>query len=198
MKKLLIDLDNYAHTEADAWRWRGATGNDVQAITDMAQDYFGRETKGIFQNDPIEYSRNIMLATVNQFYNPRRELLSVAYNQQTNRLMGYTWAVRGERAPWSPEEMIAIRIAHVAMDLSARERVYLCAQMIRMWERWADACDIKIICSSTIRQDQPGFLRLHRDAGYDVRGSIAYKRLNKIAFDLDAMSQAPNTFSTKG
>jgi hypothetical protein len=81
--------------------------------------------------------------------------------------------------------MIAIRIAHVALAIPVRERVFLCAQMLRTWEKWAEACDIKIICSSTIRADQPGFLRLHREADYVVRGSIAYKRLTKATFVID-------------
>jgi hypothetical protein len=185
MKRRIADLEQYMHTTADRWRWRPAAGTDVADIVDMAQGYFGSETAGIFINDPVEYSRTCTLAIVNQFYNPRTELFTVARDTATNQLLGYTWAVRNERAPWSREEMIAIRIAHVALAIPVRERVFLCAQMLRTWEKWAEACDIKIICSSTIRADQPGFLRLHREADYVVRGSIAYKRLTKATFVID-------------
>lgn len=194
MKKRIVDLENYMHTAADRWRWGIASGADTQAIVDLALQNFGSETVEIFRNDPIVYSRNVTLAIVTQFYNPRAELFSVAKDAVTGQLLAYTWAVRNERAPWSDEEMVAIRVAHCAMDLSSRERLFLCAQMIRMWEKWADACEIKIICSSTIREDQPGFLRLHTDAGFDVRGSIAYKRLSHSTFDIgDASTAMVNT-----
>lgn len=173
-----IDLEKYAYVESDPWRWAPAAGTDCQDITDMALVDFGKESEQIFQNDPMEYQRNIMRATVNQFYNPKMELISVARSVYNNSLLGYTWAVRGEYAPWSREEMAMVRIAHIDQQLGERTRVKLCAQMLRMWEVWADACDIKIICSSTIRNDQTAFLRLHEEAGYLVRGSVCYKRLN--------------------
>jgi hypothetical protein len=180
-----IDLEKYAHVESDPWRWAPAAGTDCQDITDMALVDFARETDDIFENDPIEYQRNIMLTTVNQFYNPKLELLSVARLTGSGSLVAYTWAKRYEYAPWSKEEMVAVRMAHIDQQISARARVTLCAQMIRMWEVWAQACDIKIICSSTVRGEQTAFLDLHRAAGYSVRGSVAYKRLNKTTIEID-------------
>ena len=178
-------LAQYAHTEADPWRWRPAAGPDTEAITAMAQSYFGAETDRIFENDPIEYSRNVLLATVNQFYNPKRELISVATHTETGQILAYTWCVRGQYSPWSTEEMVAVKIAHVNLKLGTRPRIHLLAQMIRMWETWAQACDIRIINSITVRGDQAAFMHLHRNAGYSVRGSIAYKRLNTATFDIE-------------
>jgi len=178
-------LLRYAHCAEDPWRWRAAAGPDTESITAMAQSHFGLETDQIFQNDPIEYSRNVLLATVNQFYNPKKELLSVAVHTETGQIIAYTWAMRGQYAPWSSEEMVAVRIAHVNLKLSQRGRIHLLAQMIRMWETWARACEIKIICSTTMRGDQAAFMHLHRDAGYSVRGSIAYKRLSTATFAID-------------
>jgi hypothetical protein len=174
----------YAHTASDAWRWRSPTGADTQDIVDLALVCFGSETDTFFQNDPVEYGRNVMLATVNQFYNPLTELLCVAHEGDV--LMGYTWAVRGQYSAWSREEMVTIRMAHVRLDLPPRQRIQLLAQMIQMWEVWAKACRINIIFSSTIRESQDPFLRLHERAGYTVRGSCAYKRLNQIQVDLAA------------
>ena len=180
-----IDLEKYAHQVSDPWRWSPAAGTDAQDMTDMALVDYGKETEGIFTNDPLEYQRNIMRAIVNQFYNPRAELVSVARDINTRQLLGYTWAIRGERAMWSKEEMISIRIAHVDQTLSARERVFMCSQMIRMWEKWARACEINIIVSSSIRGDQQGFLKLHEAAGYKLKGSIGYKRLSTVLMDTE-------------
>jgi hypothetical protein len=181
-----VTLEAYSHTTADAWRWRSSTGADTQDIVDLALVCFGSETDGFFHNDPTEYGRNIMLATVNQFYNPLQELVAVAYAGE--QLMGYTWAVRNQYSPWSREEMVTIRIAHTRSDLSARERVALTAQMIQMWEVWARACAVPIIFSSTIRESQDPFLKLHARAGYTVRGSCAYKRLSQVQINTDTNS----------
>ena len=195
MKKRVMDLEQYMHTTADHWRWAAAAGSDVNDIVALSQQHFDAETAGIFRNDPIEFSRNLTLAIVTQFYNPKTELVSVARDIASGQIIAYTWCMRNQRSPWSSEEMAAVRIAHCAMDLTAKDRVYLCSQMIRMWEKWAQACEIPIICSSTVRADQPGFLRLHTEAGFDVRGSIAYKRMNAlVAFEIDdANSTMVNT-----
>jgi hypothetical protein len=109
----------------------------------------------------------------------------VARNPATGSLLAYTWAVRGEYSPWSREEQVQVRMAHVDQHLSDRNRIFLCAQMIRMWETWAENIDVKIICSSTMRGEQDAFLELHRQAGFSVRGSIAYKRLQSATFEID-------------
>lgn len=177
----ILPLEQYTHCTYDRWRWRQPTGADTQDIVDLALVCFGKETQEFFQNDPIEYGRNVMLATVNQFYNPITELLSVAYDG--DMLVAYTWVIRGQYAPWSREEMATVRMAHVRLDLSQRERITLLAQMLQMWEVWARAAKINIIFSSTIRESQDPFMRLHERAGYTVRGSCAYKRLNQIKID---------------
>ena len=179
------DLEQYAYQAHNPWRWRPAAGTDCQDMTDMALVDYGPETDTIFRNSVPEYQRNIMLATVNQFYNPKTELISVARAVGTDSLLAYTWARRGEHSPWSAEEQIVVRIAHVDQGLTDRQRVTLCAQMIRMWETWAEACDVRIICSSTVRADQEAFLRLHEQAGYVRRGSICYKRLAVKNFEID-------------
>lgn len=188
-------LEQFAHHSGDAWRWRPPTGADTQDIVDLALVCFGTETEDFFQNDPQEYGRNITHAIVNQFYNPLTELLSVAYSG--NMLMAYTWVQRFQYAPWSREEMAVVKIAHVRQDLTNRERVTLLAQQLQMWEVWAEACKIKIIFSSTIRDSQDPFLRLHAQADYTVRGSCAYKRLNKVTIptgtlDLTALNAGIN------
>ncbi len=157
--------------------WRPATGNDVAAIVKMAQDHFQQEIDLIFTPDPVAYSRNITLAVVNQFYLPTTELLSVA-NSDSGQLLAYTWARANERAAWSDDRMVVIRMAHVALDLSARTRIELVTDMMQLWENFAKFSQTPIICSTTMRNDQSTFLKLHKRQGYDVRGSYAYKRLN--------------------
>lgn len=159
------------------YTWRPATGHDVPAIVQMAVDHFQTEIDTIFNPDPVAYSRNITLAVVNQFYGPTTELLSVATDVDNN-IVAYTWAKAGERSPWSDDEMVLIKMAHLSFNLSSRERVELVKDMLHLWEAFAALAKVPVICSTTMRKDQTTFLKLHERHGYDVRGSYAYKKIN--------------------
>lgn len=160
------------------WTWNAATGLDVRDIVRMAQDYFETEIDRIFTPDPVAYERNLMRAVVEQFYVPGSEMIWVArdVNQQ---LVAYVWAHR-TTAPWSDDAMCSVRMVHMAMTLPTRDRVRLTTEMISIWENWAEQSGIPIVCSTTMRGDQQGFLRIHERCGYDVRGSFAYKRLKEM------------------
>lgn len=159
------------------WIWESTAGTDVPHMVAMAQSHFETEIDTIFTPDPIAYARNLTLATVQQFYNPGLELLKVAKEQETGAMLAYTWADRGERTPWSDEEMICVKMAHVDLSLPVRQRLRLITGMVLQWETWARSCGIEIVCSTTMRRDQEGFLKIHSKLGYDVRGSYCYKRL---------------------
>ena len=161
---------------APTWNWQPASGLHVKDIVLIAQDHFQFEIDQIFTPCAVTYSHNITLAVVNQFYGPNHVLLWAAITPE-QRVLAYTWAIRGQRAEWSDNEMIVIRMAHVAMGLSARVRILMIRQMFDIWEDFARRCGVAIICSTTMRHSQSVFLRMHAQAGYDVRGSYAYKRL---------------------
>ena len=145
----------------------------------MAVDHYQTEIDTIFKPDPVAYSRNITFAVVNQFYCPTTELLSVA-TDSTNNIVAYTWAKTGERSPWSDDEMVIVKMAHLSLNLSPRERVVLVKDMLRLWEAFATLANVSIICSTTMRRDQSTFLKLHERHGYDVRGSYAYKKISAV------------------
>lgn len=161
------------------YTWRPATGLDVSQIVQMAVDHYQTEIDTIFKPDPVAYSRNITFAVVNQFYCPTTELLSVA-TDSTNNIVAYTWAKTGERSPWSDDEMVIVKMAHLSLNLSPRERVVLVKDMLRLWEAFATLANVSIICSTTMRRDQSTFLKLHERHGYDVRGSYAYKKISAV------------------
>lgn len=155
--------------------WTAATGADVADIVALAEQHFQTEIDSIFRPEPFAYNRNITFAVVNQFYAPPAELLYICRDQA--RLIAYTWAKANDRAAWSDDRMVVIRMAHVALDLSARHRVRLIQDMLELWEHFARLSNNPIICSTTMRHSQDAFLRLHERAGYSVRGSYAYKRI---------------------
>lgn len=159
------------------YTWSPATGVDVASIVAMAESHFQSEIDEIFDPQPVTYSRNITLAVVNQFYNPLSTLLSVA-KDDNNNLLAYTWAVSTETSPWSDDKMVVIRMAHVDLQLSPKLRLRLVQDMLQLWESFATLAQVSIICSTTMRRDQSGFLKLHSKNGYDVRGSYAYKKIS--------------------
>lgn len=158
------------------WTWEPADGTDVPAIKNIAESMFQNEVEGIWTPDPIAYMRNITTAVVNQYYTPGSELILVARTELG--LVGYLWVKRGQKAPWSDEEMAMVQMVHVDLTLNLRDRIRLITEMIAHWETWCQNFGIGIVCSTTMRGDQGGFLKIHEKCGYVVRGSYAYKRLS--------------------
>ena len=159
------------------WTWHRAQGTDVTDIMDLTRQHFCTEADSVWIIDEQHFARSITVDIVNQFFNPGSAMVAVARNNNTKALVGYVWAERGIKTVWSSEEMIAIKIVHVDMSLSARDRVRMVREMITVWELWAQSIGVSIVCSSTMRGDQAGFVRLHQQAGYDCRGSICYRRI---------------------
>jgi len=159
------------------WTWNTAAGPDVADIVAMAVGHFQTEIDQLFYPDPIAYSRNLTLAIVNQFYLPGTEMLKVCRDQD-GQLIGYVWAHRST-APWSDDPMCSVRMVHVDLSLSARDRIQIIKEMIMHWELWCHESGIPVVCSTTMRGDQAGFMRIHERMGYDIRGSYAYKRLKE-------------------
>jgi hypothetical protein len=89
----------------------------------MAESHFQTEIDSIFTPDPIAYSRNLTYAVVNQFYLPNTEIVSIC-TDENNKLLAYTWASSTEKAPWSDDSMVVIRMAHVDLTLSSRTRMH--------------------------------------------------------------------------
>ena len=158
------------------WTWHRAQGTDVTDIMDLTRQHFRTEADSVWIIDEQHFACSITMDIVRQFFNPGSAFVAVARNPQ-GQLVGYVWAERGIKTVWSSEEMIAIKIVHVDMSLSAKDRVRMVREMITVWELWAQSIGVPIVCSSTMRGDQAGFVRLHQQAGYDCRGSICYRRI---------------------
>jgi hypothetical protein len=183
MKRTLLTAERFGHTTGDPWRWRAATGADIQAIVNLVSRNYEADGAGITDINPVEGSRNLMFAVVNQMYAPKKELISVAELPDTKEIVAFTWAQRDVRQPWSVEEMVVPKLLSVELTLSGRCRTALCVQAMLMWERWAQVCEIKTISSSSMRQDWQPLMRIHERMGYTVRGSNAYKRMNTVSFE---------------
>jgi hypothetical protein len=171
-------LDQYLPSDSDTWVWRMAEIGDVDAIVALAQDQFQIEVENFITPEPKVYTQNLLIAVINQKYDHCSEQLIVAV--EGDRLIAYAWIQRNVYMPFSSEEMAEARFLHIDQSMSNRKKIILLAQILQQWELWAKICGVKAICSSTIRSSQDVFLRLHTLAGYSVRGSIAFKRLQYV------------------
>lgn len=160
------------------YEWHLANGNDVSEIVALAENFFQCEIDTVFTPEPLVMDRNLVFAVVSQFYLPGTELVTVCRDITNNQLIAYNWAKSNDRAVWSDDPMISVRMVHVNLDLPARTRIRIINDMMDQWEHFAHYTHNNIICSTTMRHDQDAFLRLHARRGYDIRGSYAYKRLN--------------------
>lgn len=160
--------------------WYRAAGPDVPYMVALAKTNYEREIDQIWRPDTVAMARNLTHAVVDQFYNPKQNLITCSAHG--DEMAAFTWAVRGERVPWSDDEMVVIKMASMGLNLPARLRLRLLEDMIIQWELWARDIRVPIICSTTIRDHSGGFMRKHEQMGYQVRGNLAWKRLVEKAF----------------
>lgn len=182
-------LPKYLISDTDKWQWKPATGPDVDDIVRLSHIDFGSEVDGIFDIDPILMGKNVATAVITQLYSPHETFFVVARDRESNEICAYCWAVRQRYMEYSFNEMSEIRFIHIKQDLSARDRVTLVAQILNIWHDWCAQCGIEVMASTTLRGQQDGFLHLHREAGFSVNGSCAYRRVIQEQADAPAVEE---------
>ena len=192
-----MNIDRFRYKDEDPWIWAPALPQDVEDIVNLTDSNYAQDAKNIWPIDPIEGSRHLMHAIINQSYAPKVEMISVCRDKKTNKLLAWTWACRNERMPFTREEMIIAKFASLDLSMSAMNRIKLIFQMFRLWERWADLCEVKLIFSSSIRIDWENMMYLHSCAGYLVRGSMAMKRLSMKTIRTDDPIFSIDTITSK-
>ena len=158
------------------YTWTYAQIPDVDNLVKLSVKY-QYEVDPIFNIDLNVFAHNLVLGIVNQFYTGHSDIVVVARDVNQN-ILAYTWAKHDGVNIWSREPLINIRMAHVDPNLNIRHRILLLKDMLEIWERYAQITNTPIIASSSIRENQTAFMRLHEQAGYIVRGGSAYKRID--------------------
>jgi hypothetical protein len=143
----------------------------------MAKTHFEREMDTIFTINDAAYKYALDISTSHQRHNLAHEQLLVCRDKKSNKLLAYSWIGRGHRTPYSNDEMAEARMAHLDLALTGVQRIHILVQMIHYWITWCEACHIPVLVSTSIREDQTTFLRLHERLGFTVRGGIAYLRV---------------------
>jgi hypothetical protein len=165
------------HKSTDAWIWSKATPADVEAMVTLANTLYSPEVNQFFTPNPTRYSYHLHKAILDQTFNPGQQYLAVARDKATHQLLAYNWCERGKYTPYADEEMAVAEILHIDLAVPVRQRVQLVGQCFDQWIIWCELNRIPVLCSTSIREDQAAFMRLHSVYGFKSRGSFAYKEI---------------------
>jgi hypothetical protein len=166
--------------------------HDVDDIIEMADGIFGKEADGILTRDRAIFRKNVTLTATHQLFDKSREFLAVCrtvpepkkvsvdgffdYVCTEPELLAYCWFDRGGYSTYSNEEISNAKFHHVDLSLPAKQRVRLINEMIDQHILWASSWGIPVICSTSIRTEHDGFMRIHKKRGFRVNGSYAWIR----------------------
>lgn len=169
--------------------------HDVEDIVELADTVFGSEVDGVLKRDRNVFRHRLTTAATEQLFNKGREFLAVCRTKQEYkkvvvdgfvdhicaepRLLAYCWFDRGGYTTYSNEEISNAKFHHVDLSLPLKTRVRLINQMIDQHILWANAWGVPIICSTSIRAEHDGFMRIHEKRGFVVNGSYAWIRTEK-------------------
>jgi len=148
---------------------------DIDDIVELGQILLKAEGNTVLNTDPQVFRHQLTVCATNQLFDKRREFLAVCRDED-NKLMGYCWFDRGGYTTYSTEEISNAKFHHVDLTLSTRTRVRLINEMIDQHILWAKNNGIPIICSTSIRSEHDGFMRIHIKRGFVVNGSYAWIR----------------------
>ena len=169
--------------------------HDVEDIVSLADQNYASEIEGILTRDRNVFRHRLTVATTEQIFNKSREFIAVCWGRKdypaydanmmvmgsrsVQQLMGFCWFDRGGYTTYSNEEISNAKFHHVDLSLSPRTRVLLVNQMIDQHILWANNYGIPIICSTSIRAEHDGFMKIHKKRGFTVNGSYAWIRTEK-------------------
>jgi len=172
-------LERYLPSKRDTWTWHLADLKDVVDIVNMAESMFQTEIESVFTPDRRMLTKYLAQAIIAQTYNPLEKQIIVARHNATDVLAAWAWLSRGGYTMYAPEEFAEAHFAHIDLKLSARSRVTIMAQILQQWHMWCLTGNIPVLVSTSIREDQAGFMHLHHQGGFVIRGSFAYLRVSQ-------------------
>ena len=151
--------------------------HDVDDIVNMADSVFGSEADGILTRDKAVFRKHVTVATTVQLFDKSKEFIAVCRNE--DKLLGYCWFDRGGYTTYANEEISNAKFHHLDLQLSPRLRVRLINEMIDQHILWAHRWGIPVVCSTSIRAEHDGFMKIHKKRGFTVNGSYAWIRTEK-------------------
>lgn len=151
--------------------------HDVEDMVELSDSVYGSEADGILTRSRDVFRHRLTVACTEQLFNKGREFIAVCRDE--GKLLGFCWYDRGGYTTYSNEEICNAKFHHVDLSLSARLRVRLINEMIDQQILWAYTWGIPVVCSTSIRSEHDGFMKIHKKRGFSVSGSYAWIRTEK-------------------
>ena len=176
------------------WEWSLAHPlHDVEDIVHLADHTYSVNMHGIMDRDPAVFRHRVTVATTEQLFNKGKELIAVCRgpnqvvplydanmmlmgHDTVRPLLGFCWFDRGGYTTYSNEEISNAKFHHVDLSLPVRTRIRLIDEMIDQHILWAAKYGVPVVCSTSIRSDYEGFMKIHKRRGFTVNGSYAWIR----------------------
>lgn len=167
--------------------------HDVDDIIGLADTHYGHEIESVMQRDRDVFRYRLTVALTEQIFNKGKEFIAVyrqpeetvlTYESENSgtinfipeKLLAFCWFDRGGYTTYSNDEISNAKFHHVDLSLPVRQRVRLINEMIDQHILWANNYNIPIICSTSIRGEHDGFMKIHKKRGFIVNGSYAWIR----------------------
>jgi len=167
--------------------------HDIDDMIELADSVYGSEVEGILNRDRNVFRHRLTVATTEQLFNKSKEFIAVCRGEPeivplfdhnnrfsghdtVSKLLGFCWFDRGGYTTYSNEEISNAKFHHVDLSLPVRTRIRLVNEMIDQHILWAYKNAIPIVCSTSIRADHDGFMKIHKKRGFVVNGSYAWIR----------------------
>lgn len=158
---------------------------DVDDVVHLAKRLLELEGS-ILKTDPNVFRHQITVASTNQLFDKGREFIAVARDNE--KLLGYCWFDRGGYTTYSRDEISNAKFHHVDLSLPVKTRVRLVNEMIDQHILWCARWNIPVICSTSIRTEHDGFMKIHQKRGFTVNGSYAWGRVEDLVKGLKNVS----------
>ena len=150
--------------------WSLVTPIDVLQIIDTFEVIYKEESTLGYDREFM--NRTLTVASTVQMFDKSKEF--IAKCKIGEKVVGICWFDRGGYAPYSTKEICNSKFHHVDLSLPIRVRYKLINQMIDQHLLWAYHWGIPMVCSTSVRKDYQGFMRIHAKRGFRVHGSFAY------------------------
>lgn len=151
--------------------------HDVDDMVELSDSVYGSEADGILTRSRDVFRHRVTVACTEQLFNKGREFIAVCRDE--GKLLGFCWYDRGGYTTYSNEEISNAKFHHVDLTLPVRLRVRLINEMIDQHILWAHRWGIPVVCSTSIRSEHDGFMKIHKKRGFTVNGSYAWIRTEK-------------------
>lgn len=148
--------------------------HDVEDMVELSDSFFGAEADGIVSRSRAVFRHRLTVACTEQVFNRSREFIAVCRTE--DKLLGFCWFDRGGYTPYSHDEISNAKMHHLDLTLPVRTRVRLVNEMIDQHILWAHTYGVPVVCSTSIRSDHDGFMKIHKKRGFTVNGSYAWIR----------------------